>query len=676
MRRSITNMVLPVALLAILMLPAGLVYGQVGEDALEQCREFAFSTEEDFMSRGLTGLLYVSDGDLLGPNGAICARNWDLVKQFDIPEDKDLGLDAADVIDVERYLVAFSTELDSPYGNFTAGDLLVSNGAVIANAALTYNFNVDHDIGLDAVHFVGDKNEIVTFLTFVLEQGLDRDYWRKNPSQLADYLEEAGIDIWFSTEGTWWLLDLRTPFLDGDLLSARDGKVVAENGTLLPSTVPADIRNDGVDFGLDAFTSLTRDVEMGARQSYFSTEILYNDPKDVLSFSDGDTLKFGNGIAFTNWGLIAPFNPRARDLGLDALSFVLKPPPCEDIQITEIGGVEVDLIDPATGYARKDDGAYPPPPPPNPAAYDRPFGQWVSVRGNLPDPNCLDVSQYEYRVEYREAAGSWLPVVTAGTVTPGDPTDDWQALQSPYFGGCHPTLSTWDAYLSDTDGWISLEAYWKAKACKSSQALNVWNTSGKDGSFELRLGLRKTGDPTSEVTSSAVKVILDNTRPDPVQMALYDAAGTNKLSDQCRVTGPGTNIVVTIKGRARDDHFRAYELYWTGGDVHTSPSVPLDATEPADYRYYDSMRTDLDGTGTLPATATDVPLGKLDLTTEHNTHAGTDPPPCGYTITLRAWDRTIRGYFKPPTNKVSDGHWGDNGWWKDYKQSFCFEPGG
>jgi hypothetical protein len=674
MEKSIRVIVLSVALITILVLPAGLAYGQAGEDALKNCREFAFSTEEDFIGHGFDPLVYVSDGDLLGPNGVICARNWDLVKQFDVPEHEDLGLDAADVIDVDEYLVAFSTELDSPnQGQFTAGDLLITDGTVIPNVALTGAFGVGYDIGLDSVHFIGDTGAVIAFL----------EAWDRDPGILSGMLAQFGIDIWFSTEGTWSLRDKGIQFLDGDLLSAANGTIVAENGTILPPTVPADVRDQAVDFGLDAFTSLARNIEMAREQGYFSTEILFNDPEEMLSFSDGDALKFGNGIAFTNWGLIAPFKPLAHDLGLDALSFVLAPPPCEELQITEVGGVEVDLIDPATGYARKDDGASPPLPPPAAAPYDRPFGQWVSIRGNVPDPSCLTVSQYEYRVEFKEGAGPWLPIVTPGALTPMDPTDDWFAEQSPVYGFCH-ALSVWTSYQSDSDGWIPLEDYWRAKACKSSQTLNMWNTSGQNGSFRLRLALREIGLPATEVTSPEVPVFLDNTKPAPVEMTLYDAGGTTPLSDQCKVTGPGSNIVVTIKGQARDngvgaandgdEHFRMYELYWTGGDVHTWKTVPLAPAEPAGYRYYDGGRLDLDGTGTLPAAATNVPLGQLNLTSEHNTHAGSDPPPCGYTILLRAWDRTIRGRFNRSINVVTDlWHFG---WWSDYMQSFCFEPSG
>jgi hypothetical protein len=684
MRKSVRIIALSLVLTAPLLLPAGLVHSQVGPDALENCEGFAFSTEEDFVSLGpepADGNPLISDGDLLGPDGVVCARNADLLlSDFDVA--RDLGLDAADVLDVDDYLVAFSTEIDSPHGDqFTAGDLLITNGSIIANVALTHKFAVGYDVGLDAVHFVGDEESISTFLSDI--QQYSREDWLQSPGVLYQVLDRNGVDIWFSTEGTW------TPagaagFLDGDLLSAASGTIMAKNGTLLPNTVPADVRDKGVDFGLDAFASFFRSVEMGLAEGYFSTEILYNDPAGGLSFTDGDGLKVGNGIAFVNGEVVAPFEPAARELGLDALTFVERPPQCEEIlEITEVGGISVDLIDSVTGYARKENGASPPAPPPAPAPHDRPFGQWVSIRGNVPVPDCLDVSQYEYRVEFKEAAGSWLPIITPGALTPMDTTDDWMAEQSPAFSFCHP-FSLWASYQSDTDGWISLEDYWRAKACMAGHTLNMWNTSGKNGAFRLRLALRQVGVSGSEVTSTEVPVFLDNRVPDPVEMTLYDAAGTDPLSDQCKVTGPGDNIVVTIKGQARDngvgaeddgdEHFRMYELSWTGGDVHVWETVPLAATEPAGYRYYDGGRLDLDGTGTLPPTATDVPMGRLDLTTEHNAHAGTDPPPCGYTIRLRAWDRTIRGRFYHSTNVVTDLY--EFGWHKDYMQSFCFEPSG
>jgi hypothetical protein len=278
-----------------------------------ECQELAFSTEEDFVTQGPEppdGNPIISDGDLLGPNCIVCARNADLLADtFDVTV--DLGLDAADVIDAQGPLVAFSTELNSPHaGQFTHGDLLVTNGVIIPNQALTHAFGqgvVAYDIGLDAVHFVGDRDTITGFLRHLAENPL------QDPGVLADLLKEFGIDIWYSTEGTWQVAGAPS-FLDGDLLSARDGAIVAGNKALLPDPgVPAGIPDRGVDFGLDAVTA----DRPGNRASiHFSTEILFD---GELAFTDGDVLKAGNGVIYTNKDLINCFEPKASFLGLDAL---------------------------------------------------------------------------------------------------------------------------------------------------------------------------------------------------------------------------------------------------------------------------------------------------------------------------------------------------------------------
>lgn len=74
------------------------------------------------------------------PNSPTGSRNVQLLRAFQVAP--DLGLDAVDIVDVERELVAFSTELNSPTGSFSAGDLLTTHGAVIPNQALTFAFGV------------------------------------------------------------------------------------------------------------------------------------------------------------------------------------------------------------------------------------------------------------------------------------------------------------------------------------------------------------------------------------------------------------------------------------------------------------------------------------------------------------------------------------------------------
>jgi len=287
--------------------------GKPGSDTgLLSCSQMAFSTEEDFVTRGPTppdGNPIISDGDLLGAGCAVCARNKDLLAPFDVTV--DLGLDAVDILDAGRGFLAFSTELDSPHlGQFSAGDLLFTNGAIIPNEALLFAFGLRlQDLGLDAVHFVGNADRIVGFVDEALKMGIE--YWARDGA-LQTSLRQYDIDIWFSTEGTapypMW-----PAFLDGDLLSARDGIIVARSSVLLPSSVPAGIPSRGVDFGLDAVTA----KRLPSRESlHFSTELLYS---GMPSFSDGDVLLVLNGVVYTNDDLIRCFEPATRFLGLDAL---------------------------------------------------------------------------------------------------------------------------------------------------------------------------------------------------------------------------------------------------------------------------------------------------------------------------------------------------------------------
>ena len=316
MRRMTVRVAVGVLLILIALMPPGSVIGRPSQ-LPPVCQELAFSTEEDFVTQGPVppdGNPIISDGDLLSStaNGCvICARNIELLSNFDLQQ-VDLGLDAVDVIDAEHPLVAFSTELDSPYvGQFTAGDLLATNGMVIANVALTdpFPFDLRHDIGLDAVHFVGDPAGIAAFLDEA--QQYSRAAWLSDPGRLARMLVQYEIDIWFSTEGTFGPMD-SPDILDGDLLSAR-GIKIAGNDSLLPGTVPAGIPVRGVDFGLDAVTDAR--IPEGQRM-VFSTELLY---EGEPNFTDGDILRAGNGVVAKNSDLVACFEPVAKELGLDAL---------------------------------------------------------------------------------------------------------------------------------------------------------------------------------------------------------------------------------------------------------------------------------------------------------------------------------------------------------------------
>jgi hypothetical protein len=595
------------ALIVLIFALPGTVSSQVGQAALADCKELAFSTEEDFITTGPDGgVIIVSDGDLLGLNCAICARNADLLQPFDIRPWIDLGLDAVDVIDVDAYIVAFSTELDSPNsGQFTAGDMLVTNGAIVPNVALTYAFGqgaINYDIGLDGLHFVGDPESILGFLDDI--KGISRDSWLTTPGRFSGALKEKDIDLWFSTEGTWTPIGA-VGFLDGDLLSARDGVIVASNNVLLPPGVPAGIPVEGVDFGLDAITS---DRSFNRTQIHYSTEILYD---DEFSFSDGDVLKIGNGVVAKNIDLLGCFQPKAKELGLDALSVGPRPPPECDNRITKIGGVDVTDISLSDGLIISGTLGYDAP---------APFGGRIEFQGSI----CDDVDQF--RIVYRKHGSSdpWEPMKVL-------PSKGWKVMADDFIVPGPDCLGD-QTWFSDPDGWFDGSDYRHLSlpslgGCNHDLSLTVWESttavSGADELYELTLETMVS----SVVSSDTLRLVqLDNTLP------IVDLEKTSGVCSDFT----SEDMPILINGRMQDAYFYKYQLQITGDGYGFHSYSPV--------AYFDDPTDNVIETGTINWNLF-VGLHDVDVF-----DLSSSPVDCGYTVILTGWDRTLWNWFNYATN--------------------------
>jgi len=609
---------------------------------LENCSGGCFSTEEDFVmqkSEPYDGNPYISDGDLLSLDGKVCARNADLLQAFYVGARPpvDLGLDAVDVLDIPKRLVAFSTELDDPNGAFTAGDLLFTNGGVIPNQALVAPFGIRYDIGLDALQFVGDPEAIAGFAGLVLELGPDG--WEQG--KLQDELERYNIDLWFSIEGTYAPQE-GPSILDGDLLSAL-GTVVVRQASLLPPDVPAGIPSRGVDFGLDAVASpamVTRRPPI-----YFSTEILY---RGETSFTDGDVLSMGNGVITPNESLIKPFAPAADFLGLDALDIgggdeVAEP------RITHIGQVSVDDIDggkvavggSGTGLA-------------NTFSYDRPYGGWIPIYGDIPAG--ID----EFRVVYR-LAGTARPVDPA--TAPGIavlPATNWRASDWNWFSS---DCSGWTAHFSDAGGWYDAAEFRRLRqgegmpfstVCNAQLALTVWNsadgaTVNTEGHYVVWLQWRTGAGPIQEEPFDH-HVQFDNKAPENLELVIPGGA--------CSTYGPSA-MPIMVQGHVDDPHFWRYRLRIFGGN-------------PPAGHYYPIVNYDDDpAPGALNVGPTGTGPGNVNL---HEVNVSALPAgsvtECCYGVRLWVEDRTIVGSFSPPTNLLP---WGF-GFEADKEVTFAYAP--
>lgn len=603
-KRMITLAAL-LAILATLWLPTGDASAQ-STPPFKACATGAFSTEEDFiMTKGepFDGNPYISDGDMLSFNGQVCMRNHHLLAAwFAAAPGPDLGLDALDILDIDKPIVAFSTELDDPGSRFTAGDLLFTTGAAIPNVALMYPFGVRHDVGLDGVQFIGAKEKILQFVAVLVET--PRGAFVQNPGLLQQLLKRFAIDIWFTIEGTMQVVG-GPSLLDGDLLSAATGTIVISQSALLPADVPAGLPNRGVDFGLDGVAT-PRDPEQARKLLAFSTEILYEGEK--TKFTDGDVLRLGDGIIIPNWDLIKKFYPAADFLGLDALSAGEGPGPtsCEN-QITDIGGLQVDVAD-INPNGRAEIGY----------ATDHPFGANVPVWGTI----CNDVARF--RVVFRKTAdgpgtGTGIPVVAA---------EGWKVKDRNWItGACTETVN----WFSDADGWYDGPTFRSLLFCNPNLILTNWKSgSAPDPNTQYNIWLEFDRGAGIETEPSWHPVRLDNKQVDIANMSIPGGS--------CVTYGPA-DMPFMVQGDINDDHFWGYQLL-IGGNLY-----PYHYYSRANY--YDAVpaAAHLDSTGTTPA-------GLQDLHKVTVFDLAPSPVRCAYGVTLLAWDRTIDGAFVPAFNNV------------------------
>lgn len=584
----------------LVLLMMGIWTPTVAQDVLPNvhyCEGGAFSTEEDFMAKNdLVGKdPYVSDGDLLSVTGYICARNRELLERpFDVSV--DLGLDAVHIIDFGKYgppLIAFSTEIDSPHGNFSSGDVLFTNGAVIPNRALMQAFKVNYDVGLDGLQMFGDPEKMVAFANNLPRR--DDPAW--NNAVLQEKMKEYGIEIWFSIETTVRVNE-KDLILDGDILSA-DGTIISHNRDLHPLTVPAGIVDRGVDFGTDAIAVVT-DPETGKRQILYSTEILYNG-KD--GFTDGDVLQQDTGIILTNDTLIAAFKPNADFLGLDALwlpeRIEIKPTitsMCERDTNNFNGGVVLAGDSAAyTGLWRANYHTSPPGNDPR-----RPCGLYVPIDG----PRKPLASMNRFRVAYRPVG---TPVPTVGSAHGIEtrwyiPRGHWE--YSGILGGWQwicPEVNQGDPttyHLLETTGteeWMDASDFLDAEngviGCTPVELrLAVWNsasipatdpTFNPDGHYIVWLEWEDSSGMHRENADHHIQ--LDNTAPtiapypDGLQIRLMDG---KTIVPTCGETSKQADL--QIWASFYDEHYWYSTLALYGGDPPASWSSSSNYYDPND----------------------------------------------------------------------------------------------
>lgn len=615
------------------------------------CANGAFSTEEDFIARDVPifdGNPYISDGDMLSFNGQVCMRNHNLLAAWFVGAiGPDLGLDALDVLDVDKPFIAFSTEVDDPLGRFTSGDLLFTPGNAIPNIALVKPFNITWDIGLDGVQLIGKTEDVLRFVNAL--PNYPREVLVKNPDLLRnELLQRYSVDIWFTVEGTAFI-GTRSQVLDGDLLSAATGTIVFSQAALLPPDVPAGLPDRGVDFGLDGVVS-PRDRETARRMLYFSTEILYDGEK--ISFTDGDVLRLGDGIARTNWDLIKAFHPAADFLGLDALSVLFNPPPlrdpniqsmCGELPVADFDGGVVPPNEGGTGLYRANSAIAPPGDLPR-----RPCGEYVPIDGFLPATGVT-----RFRVAYRPFTDLRPAAGTARGVQTHWLIKEWFGWP---INNCLPVTDL----NTDLAGWMPASTYLDAKSgaltgcANSGMRLAVWDTNNKmglgpateaerNGHYVLWLEWEDTGGILHQEPVEH-HLQLDNTLP---RIAPYPAG--------LQVHLPGSPSPVPACGEAPtgNSNFEVWgqfaDLYYWNFHLEVRGGSPPAWVSYGPHNYYDPHDgtpplKNTDDTGTTPD-GTTVHLRNINLALPWPDGLGASFKRCCYVLDLWVRDAAIRHVF-------------------------------
>jgi len=632
---------------------AGAGIAQAQDQGFDNCRGTIFSTEEDFVSpvgEDHDGNPVISDGDLLAfrPGGgvAICARNADLLRAGVLLEvEGSMGLDAVDVIDARAGVIAFSTELDEPFGIFGHGDILFPDGTIIPNAVLVANHPLRDNAGLDAVHFIGSRDRIREAIR--LARSIGPEQLREDPQTFIERIKALEVDIWFSVEGT-----SEPPggpaILDGDLLSVFGGKIAPQSVMLSPP-VPAGILDRGVDFGVDAVTA---DRRGNRERIQFSTEILYRGRPEP--FTDGDVLKIGGTVDITNETLLAPFKPRARFLGLDALSFAPDGETGMRPHIDTLCGDAFAAFDfAADGLWRANFATMSPGDPPR-----RPCGLWVPIGGTLPIGLAADTGTLtRFRVTYES--------LEAGPPLAGGVETTWR-IRTPLLGFC--TFATGVTLSTDASGWMDAADFVAARdgdpagpsgdgslGCANPHLrLAVWNTTAlpddrENDLMQIRLEWETTGSGGPVASTNTFNVQLDNilpqmpAYPNNLEVRLNDGSGTKVPA--CG-EAPSGQSVFQVWSEFKDAHYWFFQIRLEGGDPPISPVVPSPSGD-ARHQYFETP----DGPGPIGPLKNTNDTGTVGLGLMHLRNIemaalfGESFQRCCYLLRIRVYDAAIRHTF-------------------------------
>lgn len=282
--------------------------------------------------------------------------------------------------------------------------------------------------------------------------------------------------------------------------------------------------------------------------------------------------------------------------------------------IYSVANVPVENIDPTTHLAYPSSGML------NPnncsqAPMDRPMGGLVSIRGRIYNSGAPGAVHYQVQVA-PAGTGNWIPATNTATYRLAHPNP------------ADPLFPLEIKTINSADGWFPYQENWNTSPpiLEQGALLANWNTGSINGIYDIRLAYTTDYpglNPANILYSDVMTVVIDN---DDFTVNPNAGSVVNGSYD-LDIVIDGGDCHSYAQGEVINGHLRARDKHFWKWALELQPSTHSHGLQAnPQCKTYASLIDQGPGNGAWQLSTTQG-ANSLD--------------PCGYTLTLRAWDRAI-----------------------------------